>query len=214
MVHLLGLLLCLLGAPSWAADANKPHEHRGIVAPYGEDPGTPELTTEELARLAEGGMVKKQLRMDGGGRGMAIMDIHASPEAIWSRITDYPAYPRMVDEVSECEVYATNGDEIRVRFVLSAFMMTIEYFITHRYQPEQGVLTWTLDYDRLSDLDDSVGYWRVEALADRPGWSRLYYSVDVRVKGWVPGAIETLIVKKGLVKAIEWVKRESEGSGP
>ena len=88
--------------------------------------------------------------------------------------------------------------------------MEIEYFIDHTYDANAGWLTWTLDYSRQSDLDDSVGYWRVEPVPGKDGWSRVYYSVDVRVKGWVPGPIETLITKKGLMKATEWLKRESE----
>ena len=211
MFRALALAAALLFATtSMAADPNKPHPHQGIVAPYGDNPGKPDLTEEELAQLEAGELVKKQYKMDGGGRGMAIQDIHATPEVIFSKITDYAKYPAMVDEVSECEVYEKNGEHIKARFVLSTFMMTIEYYIDHIYKPEQGTMTWTLDYSRESDLDDSVGYWRVEKHPTKEGWSRLYYSVDVRVSGWVPKAIETLIVKKGLVKATEWVKRESE----
>jgi carbon monoxide dehydrogenase subunit G len=193
-----------------AADPAKPHPHQGIVEPYGENPGVPDLTEEELAKLAEGGLVKKQYRMEGGGRG--IQDIHATPAVIWSRILDYDKYPEMVEEVTTCETYETTGDTIKTRFVLSAFFMTIDYYIEHTYKPDDGYLTWTLDYSRESDLDDSVGYWRVAPHPTKEGWSRLYYSVDVRVSGWVPKAIETMIVKKGLVKATEWVKRESESS--
>ncbi|TNE90087.1 MAG: hypothetical protein EP330_09675 [Deltaproteobacteria bacterium] len=203
-------LALTLSTQALAADPNEAHPHTGIVAPYGDNPGKPDLSEEELATLAEGGLVKKQYQMDGGGRGMAIQDIHATPDVIWSKITAYAKYPEYVDEVSECEVYDKAGDHIKARFVLNAFLMTIEYYVDHTYKPDQGFMTWTLDYTRSSDLDDSVGYWRVEPHPTKEGWSRLYYSVDVRVSGWVPKAIETLVVKKGLVKATEWVKRESE----
>jgi ribosome-associated toxin RatA of RatAB toxin-antitoxin module len=212
MRALLLALFLALPVASMAADETKPHPHQGVVAPYGDNPSKPDLTEDELAKLAAGELVKKQYQMEGGGRGMAIQDIHATPEVIWSKITDYVAYPKMVDEVSECEVYETSGDHIKARFVLTAFLMTIEYYIDHTYKPDEGFMTWTLDYSRESDLDDSVGYWRVEPHPTKQGWSRLYYSVDVRVSGWVPKAIETLVVKKGLVKATEWVKRESEGA--
>ena len=39
-------------------------------------------------------------------------------------------------------------------------------------------VTWTLDYSRLSDYVDSVGYWHVAPHPDFPGtYSRVYYSV-------------------------------------
>lgn len=212
MRALLLALFLALPLTATAADPGKPHPHTGVVAPYGDNPSKPSLTDEELATLEAGGLVKKQYQMEGGGRGMAIQDIHATPAVIWSKITDYAKYPAMVDEVTACEVYESSGDHIKARFVLSAFLMTIEYYIDHTYKPDEGFMTWTLDYSRESDLDDSVGYWRVEPHPTKDGWSRLYYSVDVRVSGWVPKAIETLVVKKGLVKATEWVKRESEGA--
>jgi hypothetical protein len=71
-------------------------------------------------------------------------------------------------------------------------------------------MTWTLDYSRHSDFDDSVGFWRVEALADRPGWTRVTYSAEVQAAGWVPAPIEKAFATMGLKKATVWVKRESE----
>ena len=41
---------------------------------------------------------------------------------------------------------------------LGVMGVSLEYFIDHTYAPRLGVLTWTLDYARLSDLIDSVGY--------------------------------------------------------
>jgi hypothetical protein len=86
----------------------------------------------------------------------------------------------------------------------------VEYFIHHTYRPDEGWLTWTLDYSRQSDLDDSVGYWRVWTVTTSPAVSRLAYSVDIRFKGYIPGFVQDMIAKKGLTDAATWVKRESE----
>ena len=40
--------------------------------------------------------------------------------------------------------------------------MKFNYFMEHTYDPAQQCLTFHLDYDRKSDLDDSVGYWYVQ----------------------------------------------------
>jgi len=152
----------------------------------------------------------KQVQEGSGGRGIAIQDVHASPEVIWAKINDFPNYPGMVDNVKSCTVYEKTDDHIKVGFVISAVMMNVEYYIDHVYHPSEGYMTWTLDYLRESDLDDSVGFWRVEPIPNKPGWTRLFYSVEVRLKGWVPGIVEDMIAKKGLPKATGWVKRESE----
>lgn len=200
-----------------AADATRPHPHQGVLKPYNGAPPRPTLTPDELAKLAEGKAVLKQEQTatgDGaGGRGIAIQDIHAEPATIWSRITDYAAYPRMVDNVKECAPYETVGDHVKVRFVIGAPLVSIEYYIDHVYRPADGWMTWRLDYSRQSDFDDTVGFWRVEALSEKPGWSRVYYSVDLKAAGWVPPPIEKAFATMGLNKATAWVKREAEAGG-
>jgi hypothetical protein len=204
------LLTALAMNPSNAADPNQPHAHQGVL-PYVSAPSKPELSADDLAALGRGEAVLKPLKeADGAGRGVATQDIHATPDVIWAKIMTFSKYPDWVENVHECVPYVTNGDDVRVRFVVGAALISIEYFIQHEYHPEKGYLTWRLDYSRLSDLDDTVGYWIVEALPDRPGWSRVYYSVRVKMSGWIPGWVEDMLAKSGLTKATSWVKRESE----
>ena len=44
-------------------------------------------------------------------------------------------------------------------------------------------MTFHLDYDRQSDLDDSVGYWFVQPKGAEK--CRVYYSCDTKLRGWV-----------------------------
>jgi hypothetical protein len=210
LITLMFAAASLLGSPALAADPDVPHPHQGIVAAYDGAPPIPDLTADDLEKLAKGKPVKKQVQMETGGRGIAIQDVHATPEVVWSRIVQYAMYPEWVDGVFECEEYENTGETIKVRFKIGSFGVRVEYFITHTYRPAEGYMTWTLDYTRESDLDDSVGFWRVMPIEDKAGWTRVYYSVDVRLKGWVPKFIETMLAKNGLTKATAWVKRESE----
>lgn len=209
-VLLLTLLTGVVSPPAFAADATQPHGHTGVVTPYKSAPPTVSLSTDEVAKLTAGDVIVKQQKVESGGRGIAVFHINATPSKIWSKITDYARYPQMVGHVEACSTYKTVGSDIYTRFVLSVVGTEVEYFIRHVYKPEQGYLTWTLDYSRLSDLDDSVGYWRVTSLSEAPAVSRLEYSVDIRFKGYVPGFVQDMIAKKGLTDAASWVKRESE----
>lgn len=199
-----------------AADATKPHPHQGILSAYTDAPPRVPLSADDLAKLAEGKSVMKQTQAASGdnaaGRGVAVQDIHADPATIWSRITDYADYPTMVDNVKQCSVYERAGEHVKVKFIIGAPMISIEYYIDHVYRPQDGYMTWRLDYTRSSDFDDTVGFWRVEALADKPGWSRVFYSVDLKAAGWVPPPIEHAFATMGLNKATSWVKRESEAA--
>ncbi len=194
-----------------AASSTAPHEHQGVIPPYEGTPPAMDLDAEQRAQLDRGKAVMVQVQdARGGGRGMSIQDVTATPETVWSRITSYSDYPKWVGPVSECANYEVDGDHIKTRFLLKGLGFRIEYFIDHVYRPDEGFMTWTLDYTRRSDLDDSVGYWFVEAHPTRDGWTRLYYSVDVRMKGRVPKIIQDIVTRQGLKEATGWVKRESE----
>lgn len=193
-----------------AADPDSPHPHQGKLEAYSGAPPQPELSAQDRVRLDAGEVIKKQTRTATGGRGMAIRYVHAPPEVVWSCILDFEDYPRMVDNVKEAQILSVEGEHRIVHFVLGAMMVSVEYWIDHIYRPEQGYMTWTLDYSRESDLDDTVGFWRVEPVPHREGWSRVTYSVALQVRGWVPDFIEEMVTDSGLTKATVWVQRESE----
>jgi hypothetical protein len=65
-----------------------------------------------------------------------------------------------------------NGTQtIKTRMKLSVMGVKLEYFINHMYHPKLSVLTWTLDYGRLSDLIDSVGARRAERARYGVAWA-------------------------------------------
>jgi hypothetical protein len=193
-----------------AASPDRPHPHQGIVPPFEGAPPEIALTPAQEAALARGEAVRTTVPGDAGGRGMAVQDVHAPADVIWGRIGAFADYPRMVDRVEECEVYFSEGDDVRVRFRVNVLGFDYVYYIRHTFRPDDGYVTWTLDYSRESDLDDSVGYWAVTPHPRKPGWSRLFYSIDMRTRAWMPGFVRTLIARRGVSDATEWVKREAE----
>lgn len=208
---LLASLLALGSAGgALAADVGKPHEHKGVLKPYPRPPPPLKLSEKEQARLDEMKPVMRQNEGDGGGRGMAIFKVNASPDVTWAVINDFASYPKWIDEVKKAEVYKKDGGKIDVAFTIKSFPVTIDYFIHHDYDMAGRWGTWTLDYSRESDLDDSVGFWRVSPVEGNPGQSIVEYSVDIKIKGWVPGFIREMLVDNGLKQATSWVKIQSE----
>ncbi len=205
------LIAATLTVPALAADPDQPHDHTGVLTPYTGAPPAIELDDKDLARLAKGKPVMKPYQdSETGGRGMAVQDVAATPEQVWDRILQFEKYPEWVNYVAECEPYRQDGDHLYVRFVLKGFGFEYEYYIDHVVRTRDGYLTWTLDYSRKSDLNDSVGFWYVEPHPETEGWSRLYYSVDVQVKDTFPKFMQEIATKTGLKEATAWVKRESE----
>lgn len=210
----LGLSLVLgplAAAPeAQAADAGAAHPHQGKAKKF-SNPTASTLTADETAKLLAGGAVRKQVKYaDAGGRGISIMDVAATPDQIWAVILDFGSYPKWIDQLNSCKVLSKSGQHIFVDFQLKVLGMGVQYWIDHTYNKEKGTLTWQLDYSKQSDLDDSTGYWLVYPAPDHPGFTRVEYTVDIRVSGWVPSAIEDMLAKKGLEQATGWVKKQAE----
>lgn len=202
----------LLYTAAHGADPDEPHPHQGIVRPFAGAPPRATLTPAEETQLAAGEAVLVTLPGDAGGRGTAVRDIDAAPDVVWSRIGAFGDYPDMVPRMTESEVYFRQGPDVRVRMVLKVLGFRYEYFIRHDFRPEEGYITWTLDYSRFSDLDESVGYWAVIPHPAKQGHSRVFYSIEMKTRGWMPGFLRGMIARQGLEEATGWVKRESESS--
>lgn len=203
-------LLLSLCSPALAASTTSPHPHQG-VAPKFTTPSKQTLTAEEEAQLLAGTAVRRQIRYETGGRGISIMDVKGTPTQVWAVIDDYGSYPGWIDMLEECEVYGRSGTEVKVRFKLKIMGKDVEYYIDHERRADKGYVTWQLDYSRESDIDDSTGYWLVYPSPAREGYTRVEYTVDLRLKGWVPGFVEDLLANKGLEKATGWVRLQVEG---
>ena len=52
-------------------------------------------------------------------------------------------------------------------------------------------MVFNLDYDRRSDIDDSVGYWFAQPTG--PTSCRVFYSCECKLRGWVPGPVYALM---------------------
>lgn len=204
------LALSLFAGATLAADATKPHEHRGLLKPYPKSPPPLVLSDSEQQKLMAGTPVMRQTEGEAGGRGLAVFLVNAPADVVWSTIEDFGAYPRFIPEVKKCDVYKKDGRRIDVFFALKSYGVGVDYYIRHDFDRENKVGTWTLDYDRQSDLDDSVGFWRVTPIPGEPARSRVEYSVDIKLKGWVPGFVRGILVDNGLKQATTWVKVQSE----
>ena len=112
------------------------------------------------------------------------MDVDASQEKVWNIITNYKKYPTYIPELKTTENYSVSPDNIYTKFILSSMMMTVEYYVKHNLFKEEGYVTWTLDYTKESDLDDSTGCWFLY-YPDNPGQTGVEYTIDVRISGWV-----------------------------
>lgn len=188
------------------------HDHNGMLTPYIGEPPQVQLTEREKKELEKEIPVYKKIDIKGAKRGIAIFRVSASANTIWSVIRNFDLYPKWVSDIDETEIYRREGSYIYVRFVADNWLAgETNWYARHDYPIDnRNWGTWTLDYDYRSDLDDSVGFWRVIPVQGEIMKCNVIYSADLKLKGWVPSFIESSVVKRGLKQATQWVKEQSE----
>lgn len=215
---------CLPRVDSRGADASKPHPHQGVLQKYERQPPSKygiSVSGVPLEALRSGKPVLKILSLPSGfKRAVSIQDIPAPPDVVWAKINDLDNYPSMVEGCAQCQTYrkkkSMGGKQHAwAKYRICAGPFAMEYFLEHTFEPAKSCMTFCLDYDRLSEMSDTVGYWcvyvidvcmyvcmhvyvykrhvlnsrrYVEKLED--GWSRVYYSADSQLPSWVRRAVE------------------------
>jgi hypothetical protein len=219
------LIHCALVASCLAADPSRPHPHQGTLEPFKAGP-PPQLTSAEKATLAAGKTVTKTVKLPGmGARAMAIFDVAAPPEMVWASINDLPRYASIVSGVTAVEVYegpktiSGGGTRSKASFTLSFLGYKLTYYLDLKFEPKLDSMTFRLDYNRDSDLDDSIGKWHVVPIEGPDGavHSRISYSASLTLRMWLPKTVVDMLFATTLGKATSWVapeaKRRLEASG-
>jgi len=71
-----------------------------------------------------------------------------------------------------------------------------------------------IDHRRKSDLNDTIGFWRVDPVPGVAGSSYVTYSATVRWSSWFSALLSDVIARRGLRVATEWVKTQAEKPKP
>lgn len=205
-------ILLLSGIYSLEADESfQSHPHQGILAAYEIKALSFPLDEKQQKRLNRGALVISTIPVaDTGGRGIAVVDIKAPVNIVWSRIRGFEHYVEWINPVKEAEVYRRENNKTYTNTVVSGFLYKYEYNLCNSWWPEYRLMTWVQDYDRYSDFDDCVGAWYVEPHPSKQGWSRAWFSNDLKLRKKIPEFLMDFIKKQGLKDATTWVRKQSE----
>eukprot|EP00977_Amphora_coffeiformis_P001507 scaffold294_cov221-Amphora_coffeaeformis.AAC.63 len=183
LVWLLLILACHFEVTT--AGSGGAHPHQGVVQPFrAGDPGVKlDKAAEKL--LGQGKPYQTQIQSGSAGRGLVVQDIAAPTQVVWERILDFNTYNKMVPKTMESQIYKREkagrggAERIWVRMKVGFTPAPrLTFYVNHLYQPQLNSMTWTLDYSRKSDFDDSCGYWYVVPHPANKEWTRVYYSVE------------------------------------
>ena len=199
MIALLSLSLAL---------AN-PHPHTGKLTPFTSAPAAVSLGASDEEKLKNGKPVLKQKVGGEGGEGVAVQYISASSQDVWDTILDYGNYKNWVKNVDSATIYQKKGSDWYVETRSKVALFSFVLYTRNSIHRDQGYMSWTLDYSKKSDLNDSVGYWRVEELSSDPPLTRVDYSTKIIVSG-VPDFLAGYLTEDALIEGTKWVKKQAE----
>lgn len=188
------------------------HAQTGMLEPYRGEPPQVELDEKERDRLEKGGTVFKNLSHGDIKRGVIVFRVAAPAAVVWSVIKDFNSYPEWIDGVDKAGIYKEENGHTYVHFEGHNFFLgKLTWYVNHAYpEDDRNWGTWTLDYNHVSDFEDSVGFWRVQPVRDDPGSSDVIYSADIKFNIRIPSFIERIVVKMQIKKATHWVRKQAE----
>lgn len=200
--------------------AQEPHGHQGKLKTYSGEPPEIVIDENELALLASGQAIFKKVKLENTKRGIAIFRVNTDAKTIWSVIKDFKSYPQWIEDITATKIYQQDAGNISVKFTAgNGLLGDTSWYAVHDY-PEDDLKdnvekgrnwgTWKLDYEHQSDLDDSVGFWRVLPVVGEPEKSDVIYSADLKLKGLFVSLFETSLIDSSLKDATQWVKIQAE----
>jgi len=212
--------LLLLPTVAFAANASEPHPHQGLIPRLKLD-GKPniKLSAADLKAIESGQLWMKSKEESGIGRGIGVRDIAAPVDVVFGQISDLEGYVGKVPMLSSLKIYESKKKSSVVMEKATYIVKVIpgynfEYYLEHHADSKKGVVLFFLDYGRHSDFNDMQGKWYLEEHPTKKGWTRVYYQCDLKLFGYAPAIVKTLLTSKGLSSAIGWVKKESEKRAP
>ena len=184
-------------------------------APYGYQQGKnapilPVLREHEQRRLAAGKRVQFQDFDGKQGSGYAVQDIKADANAVWRCVSDFERYDSLIGTVREAAEYEperpVDGTSC-YSFLVSRIRLKLN--VRFCVSDEERFAYWTLERPSWV-LNDSDGFWHVQALEGEQGMVRVWFCVGVVLSPLVPGFVVNLVSRVGLTKAFSWVSKMDE----
>lgn len=132
-------------------------------------------------------------------RGEKTVTVHVPLTDFWKTITDYTAYPKILDDVKTATVVERTGHEAVVAFTIKVLLKGFDYTLRMREEPpgpdaDSAALSWSMvDSSTLSQND---GGWRLEKLDATS--TRVTYWNELASKGFLPKSFINGLVRIAL----------------
>lgn len=133
------------------------------------------------------------------------IEIDATPEQVFAVITDYEAYPEILDEMESAHVVSRTENTVEADFTIN-LIKRVSYTLLLTETPPFHLEWRTVK----GPFKSNTGSWTLERKPD--GFTRAHYEVEVTVGVFVPKTISNRIVGRTLPALLDAFKRRAEQS--
>jgi hypothetical protein len=128
------------------------------------------FTTDEQAALDRGEVVRHPLTpgpaTQGYLGGTSYVVVDAAPDAVWRAMQDFDSFPNIFPKTLSTEIISDRGSRKVVKMVQGNSWIAISFYVLYRIDDETRKVSWSLIEDQPHDLDDTRGYWQVDAYGE------------------------------------------------
>lgn len=111
----------------------------------------------------------------------------------------------MIPTVKSAKIYSSNDRATVAEFRLSKFGLRVN--VVHTVIPEEKSIKFSLDENQPNlVLRRADGFWHVQSLPERPGFSRVWLSASVVASRFVPTMIVDYAASRALPRATTWLQ--------
>lgn len=176
----------------------------------------PSLDTKEQGRLESGELVLRHTRYPGdaaAGRLLGLMEIEAGEDRVWEVVLDYEGRAATSGaQVSRYRDEWSGGAHlVDLAYELPVFTRTVRYHLQHRYEPQDDLLQWSLDPQRVNDMVLLEGSFSTAA-GSRPGTTLLVFESGVDTGRPIPDWVEQFLLKRTLTDFLEGIRDRAQES--
>lgn len=141
----------------------------------------------------------------------AVVDIAATPQAVWEVMVDCARAPKFVPDLVSCRILERDPNgawDIREHIIDWAwFLPNIRNVFRSDYEPPRVLRFKRVD----GDMARSEGEWRLEP-TNGGASTRLFYSALLLPKSWIPPSMALSSVRSDVPKILRALRRECTGT--
>ena len=164
------------------------------------------LTQADTEALARG---EALIRDGGDGMAIGVVDVNASPQALWAQVLNVEPRVEEVGPSTQCTINARTKDSMHVTWGAGMMGMSVTFHLNYVIDHENMLLSFDLDKSKENGIGHSRGSYQVLPRGQR---SRLIYRSEDDPNSKVPKWMRAILTGRPLQDQMHGIRKRAEAN--